>query len=420
MPSVLLIPDKFHWILGQIAKAIVETNPDLDFAYSTRDNIRSEPRRVETLARDIDLVHWIIDLEFYDSLPLGLRKHPAQVASVHHVVDWSRAKACLDATRIHVVSSEWRDYLLERGADPGRIALVPNGVDVDRFNGRIPKARARRGLDLPESGFVVGFFGSAHPPSRPRKGVDVFLEAMSSLAKSMDDLVVLLCGQAWEPELEAFRRAGIQVSHRGFLPQRQLPAAYRALDVFVVASTVEGGPMTPFEALACGTPVVSTPVGMVRDWLRDGVHVSIVPPGQPEALTQAVRSVYDDPARARGLAAAGGELIRRRLKWSDVAGGYEEVYRAALEEAGIRPRESRSRRWFERQRRSALREDLARLVDQEISGGHPARAAKILLEDGAGLAGRLGPASRVAARIGIRLARRALGVARGAAGRTVT
>jgi hypothetical protein len=42
-PAVLLAPDKFHWILGKIAQAIVETNPGFDFAYSTRDEIRSAP-----------------------------------------------------------------------------------------------------------------------------------------------------------------------------------------------------------------------------------------------------------------------------------------------------------------------------------------------------------------------------------------
>jgi glycosyltransferase involved in cell wall biosynthesis len=404
---VLLVPDKFHWILGQIAKAIVEANPGFDFAYATRDEIRRCPTEIERLGQRMSLVHWILDLEFYSSLPSGLGKHPAQVASVHHVLDWNRAKGCLGASRIHVVSTEWRDYLLERGAEPGRIAVVPNGVDVARFNAGVPKLRARREFGLPEAGFVVGFFGSAHPPSRPRKGVDVFVEAMSSLAARMDDLVVLVCGQAWEADLETFRKAGVRVSHQGFVSSRRMPAAYRALDVFVVASTVEGGPMTAFEALASEIPVVTTSVGMVRDWLQDGVHVDVVPAGQAEALASAIRAVHDEPGRAQGLAVAGAQLVRNRLKWSDVACGYGAVYREALEDAKRVSVPVYSRGWFRRQRNAVLRSDLADLVEREAAAGHLARAAGILVEDGSGFSGRLAAAFRLLGRAGSRFARTA-------------
>jgi glycosyltransferase involved in cell wall biosynthesis len=282
-------------------------------------------------------------------------------------------------------------------------------VDTDRFTDRLSRAAARRSFRVPETAFVVGFFGSAHPPSRPRKGVDLFIEAMARLSAKIPELLVFVTGQAWALDIATLSAAGVRVFHPGFLPSRQLPAAYRTLDVFVVASSIEGGPMTAFEALACGVPVVSTRVGMVKDWLEDGTHVLSVEVGQADSVVHAVQQVRDDSAGAAARTAAGQALIRARLKWSDVAPGYGRVYREVLEERS-RPRlVSKPRRWYERQRRAALREDTARLMEQEIVGKHYLRAGEILIRDGEGLTGRLGAAGRVVRR---RCARRLLHIAR--------
>lgn len=397
-PSVLLVPDKFHWILGAIAKAIVETNPGFEFLFSTRADVRTHPASVAALAEQSDLVHWILDLEFYDSLPPGLRNHPAQLASVHHVLDWERAKKCLTANRIHVVSTEWRDYLVERGADERKITVVPNGIDIDRFTDHLSRAAARRAFGLPETAFVVGFFGSAHPPSRPRKNVDVFIEAMAVLAAKIPELVVFVSGQAWTQDVEMMRARGIKVCSPGFVSSVKLPLAYRALDVFVVTSSVEGGPMTAFEALACGVPLVSTSVGMVKDWLQDGTHMLLIEIGRAEAVIHAVGRVHDDASEAAARTTAGRDLIRTRLKWSDVAPGYGQLYREVLDESS-RPRViARPRRWYERQRQAALQEDLARLMEQETAAGRYSHAAEILIQDGTGLADRVNATGRVVSR----------------------
>lgn len=142
--KVLLIPDKFHWILGAIAKEIVRFNPDIAFAYATREHVRQSPDRVMELSRSVDIIHWVLDLEFYQELPEELAKFSKTVASVHHVLDWDLAKKCKDASLLHTVSWQWKEYLIDKGIEGERIHVIPNGVDVKRFNPDLPKVSARR------------------------------------------------------------------------------------------------------------------------------------------------------------------------------------------------------------------------------------------------------------------------------------
>ena len=203
---------------------------------------------------------------------------------------------------------------------------------------------------------MVGFFGSATAPSRPRKGVDVFIQAALQLKERIPELWLFLRGQSWDADAAAMRQAGLQVFHPGFLPARQLPAAYRSLDAYVIASTNEGGPVTALECMASGVPLVSTSVGMVRDAVRDREQALIVPTGQPAALAEAIERLYGDPDLCACLQENALTLVRERFLWEQVAPLYGDLYRQA---AADRPARSVSADPFVRQRRSQLQRDLA-------------------------------------------------------------
>jgi glycosyltransferase involved in cell wall biosynthesis len=96
---------------------------------------------------------------------------------------------------------------------------------------------------------------------------------------------------------------------RGYVPHGDaLLGRYRSADVFVHVSLTEGVPQVLVEALATGTPIVATDVGGVRFAVADGAAALLVPPGDAEAVAEAIRRLADDTRLARSLAERGLEL----------------------------------------------------------------------------------------------------------------
>lgn len=147
------------------------------------------------------------------------------------------------------------------GVPPGKIAVIPNGVDMGKFF-REDRDGARRTLGLP-GGRLLLSVGSLLPV----KGFDLLIDAVKELVARESAGAVRLAIVGEGPErgaLEArVRRAGLQdrVSFVGAVPHEKLRHWYSAADVLCLASRHEGCPNVVLEALACGTPVVASAVG---------------------------------------------------------------------------------------------------------------------------------------------------------------
>ena len=180
------------------------------------------------------------------------------------------ARRCLEGFVIRkadrvVVLSEYTKELVVRyhGVPPDRIATIPGGADVLRF--RVPgepRNRLKQELGLPE--------GRVHLLTvrnlEERMGVDALIEAVHRLNRyrAAYHLTIGGSGPKKDDLLQLVRRLGLddQVSLVGFIPSEDLPRYYGAADYFILPTAhLEGfGLVTP-EAMACGTPVLGTPVG---------------------------------------------------------------------------------------------------------------------------------------------------------------
>jgi D-inositol-3-phosphate glycosyltransferase len=200
------------------------------------------------------------------------------------------------AERIVAVSEHTADYV--RSVRPGAApTVVHNGVDTARFRpvpGAVPGSGAD--ADRPRVLFVGRLVR--------RNGWDVLLEAWGRPGLSdRADLRIVGSG----PDLVAVRaRAstlrGVQVLGR--VADAALADEYRTAAVVAVPSTTgEGFGLTAAEALACGTPVVASADGGLRELVRDGVDGLLVAPREPDALASALRRVVDDAALRTRLAA---------------------------------------------------------------------------------------------------------------------
>jgi glycosyltransferase involved in cell wall biosynthesis len=183
------------------------------------------------------------------------------------------------ADAVVVPSEQTRDRLVAAGVDG--VAVVQNGVDVDRFE-PVESTAFRERHDLVGE-TLVGYTG--------RHGFEKRLPDIVRAVDGMDDVTVVFGGDG--PARETVARIAddhaVDARFFGFLPREDLPAFYSALDVFAFPSPVETQGLVALEAIACGTPVVGVRDGALRDTIDDGVTGYHYEPDDIDGFRDALR-----------------------------------------------------------------------------------------------------------------------------------
>jgi len=177
----------------------------------------------------------------------------------------------------------------------GQIGVVPCGVNLDRFY-PMDKKTARQQLGFEPDESIVLYVGRFDP----LKGIERLLSAMSYLECHHRLRMVIIGGdgpQAPESqELQGLsRKLGIQhlVLFAGRVDQENLPPYYSAADVLVVPSYYESFGLVGLESLACGTPVVTTRVGVLENILKEGRFGHVVENGCPRKLAEGIEKFLE-------------------------------------------------------------------------------------------------------------------------------
>ncbi|HCG30477.1 MAG TPA: glycosyltransferase family 1 protein [Thermomicrobiales bacterium] len=230
------------------------------------------------------------------------------------------------AARVIAVSEATRqDIIRLYDADPERVVTVPNGVgDEMRPLGadEVAAFRARQGLTGP----TLLFLGTL----QPRKNLETLLRAWARTAGETGWQLVVAGAAGWhhEPIFDLARELGIADAVRfvGFVPPEDLPLWHNAADAFVYPSLYEGFGLPLLEAMACGTPVVTSETPALREVV--GNAGLIVGPRDVPALAQALLQLAREPELREELAARG---LRRasEFSWRRTAAETAAVYRAA-------------------------------------------------------------------------------------------
>ncbi|HEY7792304.1 MAG TPA: glycosyltransferase family 4 protein [Vicinamibacterales bacterium] len=113
----------------------------------------------------------------------------------------------------------------------------------------------------------------------------------------------------------------------GRVEPAKLPRLYDEADIFLNSSTIDNQPVSILEALACGLPIVSTPIGDIPAMLRHGHAGILVPPGDPEAMAAAVDTLLTHPGRVRAVTRAGIDEVER-YNWMNVRDDWTTLYHA--------------------------------------------------------------------------------------------
>lgn len=251
--------------------------------------------------------------------PYGLVLHGAEVTVPARLPTRPLLRTVLRGATAIVAAGGYPAAEAERLAGPALpIAVVPPGVDIDRFRPRPAPERiaARRGAGLPEGGrLVVGMSRLV-----PRKGFDVLVAAAALLAPGRPDLIVAIGGSGRDrPRLERLVAAtGAPVRLLGFVPDADLPALLASADVFAMPCRnrwagleQEGFGIVFLEAAACGVPGVAGWSGGSAEAVASGETGFVVDrPEDPVAVAAALARLLDDDDLRRRQ----GDAARRRAE----------------------------------------------------------------------------------------------------------
>jgi glycosyltransferase involved in cell wall biosynthesis len=207
-----------------------------------------------------------------------------------------------------------------------RIHVIPgSGVDLAQFQ---PAPEPRGGpVTAAYVGRMIGI-----------KGIATLVEAQQRLQRRGVDLRLLLIGPPDPENPTSIPLATLQrwsslpgIDWRG--RQEDIAGVWRQAHIAVMASDGgEGLPKSLLEAAAMARPIVATDVPGNREIARHGVNALLVPPGDPEALADALAVLAGDPAQRRRLGAAGRDLVERDMSDQAIAAATASVYRALVAE----------------------------------------------------------------------------------------
>jgi glycosyltransferase involved in cell wall biosynthesis len=190
-----------------------------------------------------------------------------------------------EAQKIIAVSNATRNYVLSLGADPEKVTVLHNGVDLERFK---PDARMREETRAklrihPDETVVLTVRRLVY-----KNGIDTLIQAARIAIGKNPKLMFLAVGKGpdFNDVKARIEQLGISRNFRlgGFVSDADLPAYYNAADFFVLPSkSGEGLPLVGLEAMACGLPLIATDVGGINEVMIEG-YGKLVQPNNPEAM----------------------------------------------------------------------------------------------------------------------------------------
>ena len=216
------------------------------------------------------------------------------------------------------------------GIGEAKIWRIPNPIDLELWR-PIGRVEARQGLGVPLDSRIVVCHGRI---DMHRKGLDVLLEAWERVraGRSDRDERLLLIGSGHDDEwlrerLSRPQLSGIHWVDRYELDREVMRRYLSAADLYVLPSRIEGFPVAPLEAMACGLPVIGSDIPAMANILERGGESGgvTVPREDPAALAEAIASLLDRPALCRALGRRARCNVEQRFSIESVGRQLDEM-----------------------------------------------------------------------------------------------
>lgn len=222
---------------------------------------------------------------------------------------------------ITVSESSKRDIVAQMGVKAEQLHIVPVGVDHERFKPNPAIQRRPHRIMTTASADV------------PLKGLRPLLEALAKV-RTEHPIDVTIVGKKREGSVlpELLDKLGLNdvVTFESGVSDERIVELYNEAEMVVVPSLYEGFSIPAIEAMACGTPLITTTGGALPEVVGDAALT--VPPNDPEALAAAILKALRDPALRQRMGEAGRARVLNGFTWKVAAEGCVEQYRALLED----------------------------------------------------------------------------------------
>lgn len=245
--------------------------------------------------------------------------------------NWRRKRDIYSRSRLYVATpSHWLMRKVEQSIlAPGIVEarVIPNGVDLAIFHPGNQR-EARRVLDISQEAKVLLFAANGIRQSIWRDYQNMRV-AVARVAECLPGQEVLFIALGENAPVERIDQAEMR-----FIPYQKDPKVvaryYQAADVYVHPAKADTFPNTVLEALACGTPVVATAVGGILEQVKVGVTGFLVPPGDAEAMAEAVIKLLTDDALRTQLGNNAAKDAQRRFDLNRQVDDYLKWYQEII------------------------------------------------------------------------------------------
>lgn len=262
------------------------------------------------------------------------------VMTCHTVLDsrllilWQRLVGWLfrlaKADRLIAVSQAAAHYSHLLGFPEKRIAVIPNGVDLSCFNGKIDAFLMRKELGIGDKPLIV-------TASRliKRKSPDLLISAFAKVLKVIPDAKLVIAGSGREEDNLSHQARDLNIANSvsliGELTKERVAQLMAAANVFVLPSKVESFGLSLLEASAAAVPVVCSNAGGVPEVFQNDFNALLYPPGDDDAMAKAIVQLIQDRELAKKISANAVETAKK-FTWEMTAERILRVYEEVLQE----------------------------------------------------------------------------------------
>lgn len=241
--------------------------------------------------------------------------------------------------KVVTASSLIEQRLLKWGVPKNKLIKIPLGVNTSFFN--LPKRdeinRIRNLIGIPSHSIVIGSFQKDGIGWKdgflPKliKGPDLFVSTLKILASKGYPVFALLTGPARGYVKHELETSGIPYYHTYLSNHNDLKALYHALDIYLITSREEGGPMGLLESIASGIPVVTTNVGMAMDVIEDGKTGAISDEITPKSISDKVEKIIQMSSREKYQLQKNARKHISKFDWKIIAEQhFKKVYKPLM------------------------------------------------------------------------------------------